>query len=150
MVSCPVCPGARRALKVVRPPCLPSSLLNSRFCGPPSPCETIFVEHLFSSKPGRACWHHAGCLLLHSVLIDPSHYSRFGGEETEAQRGEVACPKSHRILIQVFLIPSAMITSRLVRQSPPGWRRGLKWAPGKTEGAESSGTQAEAVSHSLS
>lgn len=35
----------------------------------------------------------------------------------EAQRSEMAYPKSHRVWTQVSLIPSAVIITRLVRQS---------------------------------
>lgn len=69
----------------------------------------------------------------------------------EAQRGGAVCPKSHSIWNQISLIQSAVIVSSLV-SSQAGWGMevGSKLAPGGTEGAESWGTQAEAISHSFS
>lgn len=78
---------------------------------PRIPCGT---SSSVRSKPIR---HHARCRLLHSILVDSSRYSRFEGEEMEAQRSEMAYPKSHRVWTQVSLIPSAVIITRLVRQS---------------------------------
>lgn len=116
----PVWPSARTALPVVPPRCLPSSLLSLRLWGlhPVSPCLLSI-----SSEPG---WHHPGCLLLPSVLIDSSLYSRCGidsslysrcADEEQRLREVRRLVQSHPGFGPITLTVSAVITSRPVTAS---------------------------------